>query len=120
MLPDYQGIGIATSLLNYIGDLYSKDKYQLNIVTSNPSVYHALRRSDKWALVRKGRFGNHTDKNLRKSESSKRLTVTFTYKKNVEKKQENKEAKASFLMSSSLFTKKLKATKGANVTTLQG
>ena len=112
MLPDYQGIGIATSLLNYIGDLYSKDKYQLNIVTSNPSVYHALRRSDKWALVRKGRYGNHSDKDLRKSESAKRLTVTFTYKKNVEKKQENKEAKASFFNEFKSFCKEVKGNEG--------
>ena len=81
VLPDYQGIGIATNLLNYVGSLYAKENYQVNIVTSNPSIYNALKRSDKWALTRKGRINEQKRVSLRKTSSRNRISVTFTYKK---------------------------------------
>ena len=80
VLPDYQGIGIGTSLLNFVGGKYKESKMKVNIVTSNPSIYHSLKRSDKWKLLRIGRVNKQSDKKMRKTDSSNRITYTFQYK----------------------------------------
>lgn len=80
VLPDYQGIGIGTSLLNYVGEKYKNDKMKVNIVTSNPSIYHALKQSNKWILLRIGRVNKQSNKEMRMTDSSKRITCTFQYK----------------------------------------
>jgi GNAT superfamily N-acetyltransferase len=80
VLPDYQGIGIGTNLLNYVGEKYKQNKMMLNIVSSNPSIYHALKQSDKWMLLRIGRVSASTNKAKRKTDSVKRVTFTFQYK----------------------------------------
>lgn len=80
VLPDYQGIGVGTNLLNYVGEKYKQNKIKLNIVSSNPSIYHALKQSNKWALLRVGRISKSTDKEKRKTDSIKRITFTFQYK----------------------------------------
>lgn len=80
VLPDYQGIGIGTSLLNFVGGKYKESKMKANIVTSNPSIYHSLKRSDKWKLLRIGRVNKQSNKAMRKTDSSNRITYTFQYK----------------------------------------
>ena len=37
-LPDYQGIGVGSRLLNYIGNEYEKNKKRLSITTSSPAM----------------------------------------------------------------------------------
>lgn len=48
VLPDYQGLGIATSLLNYICDLYSHFKKQVYLRTSHIKLINYMLKSDKW------------------------------------------------------------------------
>lgn len=79
-LPDYQGIGIGSALLNAIGNLYSENK--INIVTSQPTLYHKLCKSEKWILTHKGRLGKQNGARKEdKTQSSNRVTYSFTYKR---------------------------------------
>lgn len=53
VLPEYQGIGIGTRLLNFIGQHYLKMKLQFRIVTSNPALIYSLKKQTNWICVRK-------------------------------------------------------------------
>lgn len=50
ILPDYQGIGLGTKLLNFVAELY-KD-YDFSIITSAKNLINALRKSSKWCMSR--------------------------------------------------------------------
>ena len=52
ILPDYQGIGLGTKFLSIVADIYSRMGYQFTIVTSAKNMIAALRRSDKWIMIR--------------------------------------------------------------------
>ena len=52
ILPDYQGIGIGGILLNSIADIYKKDNWRFNIVTSAPSLINSLKKSNSWITTR--------------------------------------------------------------------
>jgi ABC-type polar amino acid transport system ATPase subunit/GNAT superfamily N-acetyltransferase len=52
VLPDYQGVGFGIKFLNEIGNIYKKEKWRFNIVTSSPSLIYALKRSKDWATTR--------------------------------------------------------------------
>lgn len=80
ILPDFQGVGIASCLLDAIGQIYFKQKLQLDIVTSQPALFYALSKNSKWVLTRKGRLSRQNKKTFSKSQSAKRMTFTFVYK----------------------------------------
>ena len=78
VLPDYQGIGVATAFLNWIGSYYTKvGKKPIYIVTSNPQL--VKNRNMHWRLQRLGHASGHTFKGLRKSVSKNRITATLKY-----------------------------------------
>ncbi len=55
VLPDFQGLGLAGSLLDTLGGAYAHEREQLAIVTTHPSLIHALNRSPTWAMTTKPR-----------------------------------------------------------------
>ena len=50
ILPDYQGIGLGTSFLNAIANIYSKQNYDFSIITSAKNLIYALKKSNKWIM----------------------------------------------------------------------
>jgi len=89
-LPDYQGIGIGTTFLNAICEMYIKD-YRVSITTTTPALINSFRRSSKWALKRQGRsaVGSKSKskieiaKKLKGSDSTNRITTSWEYRKDV-------------------------------------
>lgn len=79
ILPDYQGIGIGCILLDSIADIYKKDKWRFNIVTSAPSLINSLKKSNSWITTRlsrtKSQSKSSTLGNMNTSEN--RLTASF-------------------------------------------
>jgi GNAT superfamily N-acetyltransferase len=62
ILPDYQGIGLGTKFLNVIAEYYKKQGFDFSIVTSAKNMIYALRKSDKWVMIRYGVSKNSSDK----------------------------------------------------------
>jgi GNAT superfamily N-acetyltransferase len=92
VLPDYQGIGVGTKFQDLIVEKYIKDGWNVNCTTTTPALVHAMKRNEKWALVRFGRVKNTLLKSLSKyypaskridnglGSSSNRVTYSFDYK----------------------------------------
>jgi GNAT superfamily N-acetyltransferase len=83
VLPDYQGVGIGKSLLNFVAELYtSQVNLPFFLVTSNPQLVHG--NLDNWRVKRVG-HGSHgredtrINRELLKSNSKRRLTVSLEY-----------------------------------------
>lgn len=81
ILPDYQGAGFGLLFLNHIGELYKKQKDRFTIVTSAPSLIHALKKSMKWALTSMGRKTSHGGmRKVGNMGSQNRITASFEMK----------------------------------------
>lgn len=52
ILPDYQGIGLATKFLDVIARHYTKQGFTFTIVTSAKNMIYALHKSSKWKMTR--------------------------------------------------------------------
>ncbi len=83
VLPDYQGIGIGKRLLNFIAELYtSQVNLPFYLVTSNPQLVRG--NLGNWRVKRVG-HGSHgredtrINRELLKSSSKRRLTVSLEY-----------------------------------------
>jgi len=48
ILPDYQGLGIGKTILNYISALYWKNNYQMYIRTMSPALGLSLKKDSNW------------------------------------------------------------------------
>ena len=85
VLPDYQGIGIATKFLNRIAQYYIAQGYDFSIVTSAKNLIYALNKSNNWLLQRYSANSCSRDKSeidyKRKSIRSQCKTASFFYKK---------------------------------------
>lgn len=87
VLPDYQGIGVARYLLEYIGGLLKTENKRLTITTSSASAISMLKRSNKFSCVRIGRNEvNHSKNNgktgkfsFASSSSCSRITARFNF-----------------------------------------
>jgi len=79
VLPDYQGIGIGTTFLTKIGEIYKKRGYTLFITTALPSLYTALKKRKEWICFHAGRCSVQVLPQLRKSQSANRFTYSFRY-----------------------------------------
>lgn len=85
ILPDYQGIGLGTKFLNAIAEHYHNLHYEFSIVTSAKNMIHALRKSNKWTMIRYS-ANKHTKCKTKKSLSfapsirTNCKTASFMYK----------------------------------------
>jgi GNAT superfamily N-acetyltransferase len=71
VIPDYQGIGVAKTLLGFVGEHYTAEKkLPLTMVTSNPQFIHA--KVPGWVIVRVGHAGSQTMQSLKRSGSGGR------------------------------------------------
>ncbi len=80
VLPDYQGAGIGIRLLNEVGKIYKSKKDRFLIVTSAPSIIHALKKSKKWLCLRIGRVSEVKNGILKNTTSKARITASFELK----------------------------------------
>lgn len=78
VLPDYQGIGVGTRLINTIGEINKNENKRLVITTSHYSFTRALRKSGKWKMTSKTRKAKHSGL-TKQIGSAARLTASFEY-----------------------------------------
>lgn len=77
ILPDYQGIGLGTALLNFLADYLKKQRLQVSINTTAKNLIFSLSRSSKWLLhsyaknTKPARFGTPTHRTYTKKKSSR-------------------------------------------------
>ncbi len=50
-LPDYQGVGIGTRLMEAVADLYLEEGLRVNLTSSHPAMIAHCQRSPKWRTV---------------------------------------------------------------------
>ena len=85
VLPDYQGVGIATRFLKIIAKYYTKQGYDFSIVTSAKNLMYALNKSNDWLLQRYSAENCASKKSSidykRKSIRKNCKTASFFYKK---------------------------------------
>lgn len=82
VLPDYQGVGIGTSLTEWVAEKYKKQSFRVRSVTSSPQMIASRNKSKKWKCLRKGRLtgcAHFADKGISESVSSHRITCSFEY-----------------------------------------
>jgi GNAT superfamily N-acetyltransferase len=83
VLPDYQGIGVGKSLLNFIAELYtSQTKIPFYILTSNPQIIRG--NLGNWKIMRlghvsRGRGNTRINNEIKSSLSRNRITVSMQY-----------------------------------------
>lgn len=84
ILPDYQGAGFGIKFLNEVGNVYKKEKWRYTIVTSAPSLIHALKKSKEWVCKHFGRMKADTGiihgNNNSNNNSKHRITASFELK----------------------------------------
>jgi len=78
VLPDYQGIGIGTTFLNYISNIYTNSGYRVRLITGQINLIHSLSRNG-WRCDRVGRVSPILGKMMRNTQSANRLTASFEY-----------------------------------------
>lgn len=78
ILPDYQGFGLGTILLNTVGKIHKDNGNRFLIKTSNPALFTSLKHNG-WKLIHAGRTTglNRKIKVLNNTRSSNRNTYTF-------------------------------------------
>jgi GNAT superfamily N-acetyltransferase len=54
VLPDYQGVGIGVRFINAVSGIIAAEGFNVNLTTTTPALVGALKRSQDWALVRRG------------------------------------------------------------------
>jgi ABC-type lipoprotein export system ATPase subunit len=78
-LPDYQGLGLAFVLADYLGSLYKANGKRLATYPAHPSLIRSFDRNPRWTLVKRpGRFAPSTSKTAMRS-SGRRPNATFRY-----------------------------------------
>jgi GNAT superfamily N-acetyltransferase len=84
ILPDYQGIGLGTKLLEFIANIYKLRGFDFSIKTSAKNLIVALKKSNKWIFVSYGKSICSSNKNAidykRKSLRSDCNSASFFYK----------------------------------------
>ena len=81
VLPDYQGIGIGTRLLNYISERYFAEGYRMFARFSHPALVNALERDKRWRLnTNVSRAPSHSVKqHMNNAGSDRRLSTGWEY-----------------------------------------
>lgn len=84
-LPDYQGIGIGSRMLDYIAHLQRQQNKRTTICTSNPAMIMSLKKSQLWRASRCSRASSGSgsgiiqNRNIKGSTSCARITASFEY-----------------------------------------
>ena len=73
-LPDYQGVGIGSALLDALGEMYVRQGLRFSITASHPSVLAHCQRSEHWRVSRIRKTGS--------DRSHGRAIVSFEYCRN--------------------------------------
>ena len=89
VLPDYQGVGIGTQFITFLGELYKKIGIHIDLITSSPALLNGLQKTQCWVLIRAGRSTGNTKalshiargggQSLIDNSSHKRVTYSFRY-----------------------------------------
>lgn len=79
VLPDYQGVGIATVLRNCVADEFKKNGYDVSTVTSNRAMIASMVKSPLWKCVSIGRKQTRSGVISLPHQSGKRITASFEY-----------------------------------------
>jgi len=70
-LPDYQGIGIGTAVLEAVAELHRREGHRVNITASHPAMIAHCRRSPLWRIVSVRKTGSRrTERFIRGYRSS--------------------------------------------------
>lgn len=84
VLPDFQGLGVGTALLDEVANIESSQK-RISIVTSHPALIRSLSRNPKWRCAHVVKCGQPHKGILRKTGkkvgSMGRITASFRYRK---------------------------------------
>lgn len=82
-LPDYQGVGIGTHLMNVVASAYVANGNPIYITSSHPAVINGLNHNPKWAMVRKPsrvqKQGNTSTLARNAQTSRNRVTASFKF-----------------------------------------
>ncbi|MCL2005489.1 MAG: GNAT family N-acetyltransferase [Planctomycetaceae bacterium] len=70
-LPDYQGVGIGSALLDTLGGMYAKQGFRFSITASHPSVLSHCKRSEHWRASQIRKTGSENSRG--------RAVVSFEY-----------------------------------------
>lgn len=87
VMPDYQGIGIGSILLNYVAQHFADKGFRMLLTTSNLAMSKALQKNKDWKLKRQGRITGGTNKAIihtkkaHDSSSKNRITTSWEYNK---------------------------------------
>jgi len=80
-LPDYQGVGIGSAVMEAVADLHRAEGHRVNITTSHPAMIGHLRRSPRWRAVGVRKTGSHGTRRFISNyrSSAGRAVVSFEY-----------------------------------------
>ena len=81
-LPEYQGLGIGTAVLDAVAGHYRGEQgNRVTITTSHPGLMYALNNSTQWRCIRGlSPLAKHSgDQNMNDTTSARRKTATFEY-----------------------------------------
>ena len=83
-LPEYQGLGIGSNVLNEISGHYRDSGNRVTITTSHPGLMYVLNTGSNWRCISAyKRNGSHSGKSkktsMNKTTSHRRKTATFEY-----------------------------------------
>lgn len=83
--PDYQGVGLGTSMLRLVGGAMVHRGSQLSITSSHPAIVRSLARSPLWARTRRpsrqtsDNGSKSSDRSLTASRATGRLVSSFRF-----------------------------------------
>lgn len=89
-LPDFQGVGVAGTLLEFVCGLYRCLGKPVSITSGHPGLVRALSKSHTWKTLRpfSARLGRRTGNRIAYSDaSSQRKTASFEYVGPAEKQE---------------------------------
>lgn len=82
VLPDFQGVGIGTKLLETVAHLYAQQGCRMSITSGNPALIHHCKASEKWRNVDfHGAGSKKRNTNVPSyKDSSQRAVASFEYR----------------------------------------
>lgn len=81
-LPDYQGIGIGSRVMEAVADIHRDEGLRINLTSSHPALIQHCRRSPLWrarSVKKHGRGAGATRLHKNYRDASGRIVVSFEY-----------------------------------------